>query len=303
MSQHLSTNIRPAVLVIGATGRIGKEVLHQLADHPSRPDIHAFCHDTTKLSDDEYDSCASVIEGSARHAIDIEEALYQTNSNWIVLCVGTGDDVTPNNIRTFASENIVRILQKRQFQHVRVLAVSMARSYHSIGKRNRVRYHCVLNDHKGQEIALEELGRRAIIVRSTLFDVNEKLKFDENSNTMNEQRWDSSSDSSTSLGSKESGDISSSSSSTSSCSSFSFGWPSPTRSNTKIFAKKSNKSVTSDDTQISTYEDGEHPSSRMTKRRDLATWIVEQICDVNSNANQRTYISYGIVNVTSIEAL
>lgn len=65
------------------------------------------------------------------------------------------------------------------------------------------------------------------------------------------------------------------SSSSTTSSSYSFCWPLPTRINTNSFGKKPNKSVTSDDTHISTYDDGEYPSSKTTKRRDLVPWIAE----------------------------
>jgi NAD(P)H-binding len=291
-----------AVLVLGATGRTGKEVIHELANHPSCPDIHAFCHDATKLSDAEYDCCSSVIEGSARHAIDIEEALLNTNSNWVVLCVGNGDDLSPNNIRTFASQNLVRILQKPRFQHVHVLAVSMTRSYRCIGTRNRIKYHCVLEDHKGQEIALHELGKRTIIARSTLFNKKEKLASQEQMLVTSGASLDSSISSSSS----ESDDISStSSSSTLSSSSLrsSLSWLSPTRIQRKTFGRKSKGDAALNDTHMITFEENEHPTSVTTKRRDLAIWIVQQICDVSTYEYQRAFNSCKIVNVTSFEGL
>ena len=38
-----------SVLVIGATGRLGRTLIQQLANHPNRPKIHAFCRNPSLL--------------------------------------------------------------------------------------------------------------------------------------------------------------------------------------------------------------------------------------------------------------
>ena len=126
MIDSIQTNEYPSssVLIVGAAGRTGIECIRSLRQHPSYPTIHAFCEDASKIGLSDWNLCTSVVEGSARHAVDIEAALQETKANWIILCVGSGDSTHPTNVRSFTAANVARVLQKSEFQHVRVVTVS-----------------------------------------------------------------------------------------------------------------------------------------------------------------------------------
>lgn len=163
------------VLVIGATGKTGLAVIHELSKHPSHPLIHAFCRDTSKLPTTETKLCTSVVKGNARNEEDIQHALEQTKADWIVISIGTGLDASENDIRTVSAQVIANVLGKPDFQHVRVVVVSSigagdSRIIIGFGIGKLISYHLrhALADHTGQEKAfLEAIPERTTIVRAT----------------------------------------------------------------------------------------------------------------------------------------
>lgn len=285
MSNELKSTQRPVVLIIGAAGRTGLECVRHLAEHPSCPEIHAFCQNPSQLSSSYWDLCTSIVEGSARHAIDIEDALRETNATWVVHCVGTGDDVSPNNVRTFTAENLTRVLQKEEFASVQVIAVSMVRSIHLIGMVNKYRLRHVLLDHAGQEKAINALGHRATLVRPTLFhecaDNDSILSI--HSTKMKRRRSPS-----VSSESSQSSTSSNTSSTTTASSSFA-------RSLARSGCFRRSKDaigpvITMHKSSIVVLNDNSHAEYRNTRRSDLARWIVHRICD--GETRQDTFDQY-----------
>jgi hypothetical protein len=126
------------VLILGATSENGHEIIRQLYDHPSRPEIHAFVDESTCVVDNDDDDspalpldlqvkCTSIVEGSVRHAIDLEEAIVNTNVNWVVLCgppLGHRHHHHHRECRTIAAKNLATALSRPDFDHIRVMIVS-----------------------------------------------------------------------------------------------------------------------------------------------------------------------------------
>lgn len=168
----------PSILLLGAESRNGLEVLRKLAAHPRRPLIHAFVDETSKLSDEDSQLCTSVIEGSVRHAVDIEEALEETSANWLVLAAGD-DDSNPKdrrrnrNIRTATAKNTATVLDLPQLRSVRVLVISRIGAAPSSGIKMGLRGRLckladpALHDYEGLEEALYSLRDRITLVRTT----------------------------------------------------------------------------------------------------------------------------------------
>lgn len=166
-----------SILIIGATSRTGMECIHQLAEHPSKPIIHAFCENPSDLDENVTKQCASILEGSVRHAIDIEEALEETGANWVVFCGDASDDNALNrpqkNLKTVSATNIARVLNQPAYQSVRVLVVSRigrGTSHVKLGLRgsiNQMKGRQVLLDYAGQELALRPIWNRTTVVRTT----------------------------------------------------------------------------------------------------------------------------------------
>lgn len=178
----------PIILLLGADSKNGLEVLRKLAAHPQRPILHAFVEEASKLRDEDWHVCTSVIEGSVRHAIDIEEAMEETGANWVVLAAGD-DDATNledrrrnRNIRTSTAKNTATVLELPQFRSVRALVMSRigaaplptASSSSSdrikLGLRGRLCQLAssrALHDYEGLEEALHSIRDRTTIVRTT----------------------------------------------------------------------------------------------------------------------------------------
>lgn len=171
---------RPSILILGASSRTGLECIQQLSEHPSKPYIHAFNEEDMPEMDDEYfQMCHTVIEGSMRHAIDIEEALTITGANWVVLC--NDRDVQqqrPKDHSTICAKNVVHVLEHPYFKFVRALVISRIEAVPptEVSKRLVMSVRCkfrqmklrpILQDLAEQEKQLHAIWDRITVVRTT----------------------------------------------------------------------------------------------------------------------------------------
>lgn len=168
-----------SILLLGASSRTGLECIHQLSQHPSKPLIHAFCEeDTPDITGNDASACHSIIEGSIRHAIDIEEALKYTSANWVVICANSNDDynlIRPKDHSTVAAKNVVHVLEQERFQAVRVLVVSRIEAATEeanirVSLRDKFRLmkgRQLLHDLAGQEKNMRPIWDRTTVVRTT----------------------------------------------------------------------------------------------------------------------------------------
>lgn len=169
-----------SVLIIGATGRTGIECVRQLASHTSKPKAHAFCRDSSKLSEQDKALCTSIVEGDARKESDLEHALRSANADVVIVCIGNGDSVSKTDIRTASAEALARVMLKAEFNHIHALVVSSTGAGSSkiivgMGIGSLVSFHLrhVLKDHTGQEAAFRSVMKRTTIVRPTTLTDNE----------------------------------------------------------------------------------------------------------------------------------
>lgn len=177
------TSDQTSILVIGASSRTGIECIHQLAEHLSKPVIHAFCDDVSELGEDVAKLCHTVTAGSVRHAVDVEEALEDTGANWVVLCGDASDDDPLNrrqkNLRTVSAKNIVRVLTMPGYESVRVLVVSRIGAAKASNlklslraKLCQLKQSQFLSDNAGQEQELKSIWDRTTVVRTTILTDN-----------------------------------------------------------------------------------------------------------------------------------
>jgi NAD(P)-dependent dehydrogenase (short-subunit alcohol dehydrogenase family) len=174
------TNQQKSILIIGATGLTGQECIQKLAEHPSRPAIHAFCRNASKLDDKTRELCQSIIQGNARNESDIRHALQETKADWVVVSIGNGSDVSKTDIRTASGHAIANVLQHDSaFAQTRTVVVSSTGAGTSriivgmgIGKLISFHLRHVLADHTGQEAAFKPLMKRSIVVRPTSLTTN-----------------------------------------------------------------------------------------------------------------------------------
>jgi NAD(P)H-binding len=168
-----------SILLLGASSRTGLECIQQLAQHSSRPLIHAFCdEDAPAIDEENANLCHTISEGSIRHAIDIEEALIDSGANWVVLCGNSSDDYNlnrPKDHSTVSAKNLVHVLEHKRFHSVRVLVVSRieaATEESNIrlslrAKLGLMKGRQLLNDLAGQEKNMRQIWNRTTVVRTT----------------------------------------------------------------------------------------------------------------------------------------
>ena len=181
----MSSPSHQSILVIGASGRSGIEIIRSLLRHPSKPLVHAFCRDPKKMSllangIENYTTFQSVIKGNARDPKDLIIALSQTHPNVVIVSIGNGDNVSKTDIRTASAMALVQVLTSHpEFSEVKVVVVSSTGAGAStikvgmgFGKLIEFYLRHILKDHNGQESAFLCLKDRAIIVRATALTDN-----------------------------------------------------------------------------------------------------------------------------------
>ena len=165
-----------SILLIGATGRSGNEILKQLINHPTQPEIHIFCRDPSKLTPEYHKKSASVFQGDARNEIDIERALTASNADTVIVAVGNGDNLGKTDIRTANAQAVAAAMQQPGMEHVKAIVLSSTGAGPTkiivgmgIGKLIEHNLRHVLKDHDGQESAFLDngLADRTVIVRPT----------------------------------------------------------------------------------------------------------------------------------------
>ena len=165
-----------SVLIIGVTGGTGLASLCQLANHPSKPQVHAFCRDPSRLAKDDQALCTSIVQGDARKTQDVERALRLTGADVVILTTGTGESAAKSDIRTATGESLAEAMQKPEYQHVKAVIVSgmgASESRINVGFGKGMLYEFylrhVIADHNGQEAAFRgALRDRTLVVRPTL---------------------------------------------------------------------------------------------------------------------------------------
>mmetsp|Transcript_48641 Transcript_48641/g.146640 ORF Transcript_48641/g.146640 Transcript_48641/m.146640 type:complete len:229 (-) Transcript_48641:67-753(-) len=164
-----------SILVIGASGRTGLELIYQLSEDPRKDKkVHAFCRSPSKIPIEYEKRCDSIIQGNARIPDDIELAINDTNANIVIISIGNGGSVAKSDIRTVSARALATVMDKPEYSHVRAIIVSSIGAGASkmkigMGMGTVLSYYArhVLKDHTGQETAFNPLRERTLIVRAT----------------------------------------------------------------------------------------------------------------------------------------
>lgn len=179
-----------SVLIVGATGRTGVNIIQQLAgavtasspnNNSNKPKIFAFCRDAGKFDQETRALCDEIIQGNARDPKDLQRAVTASKAELVIVAIGNGDSVKKNDIRTSSAKALVEVLSKPSFVNVNVLVVSSVGAGESriiagygIGKMIEFHLRHVLRDHDGQEEAfLSAMKNRTMIVRPTALTEND----------------------------------------------------------------------------------------------------------------------------------
>ena len=179
-NQRINNNSRRKnILVVGATGGTGRELMTRLLAHSSTPHIHAFCRTKPNPNCDWVQACTSIQMGDAKNANDLANALTETKASTVIVSIGAGESVKKTDIRTATSQALVRAIEQTPglSNNIQIVLVSSIGSGPSkiklgMGIGKLVEYHLryILEDHTGQESALlnhTDLAGRTWVVRAT----------------------------------------------------------------------------------------------------------------------------------------
>lgn len=167
-------NNTKSVLIIGATGALGLQIIRHVAEEPTVSELHVFCRNPSKLSESDKRVCDSIITGDARRALDIERAIAQSKADYVVLATGNGADVRKTDTRQKTGEALAHVMRKPAFRNVKAVIVSShgagdTKIKVGMGIGMMIAHHLrhVLADHTLQEKAFDDLMDRTVIVRPT----------------------------------------------------------------------------------------------------------------------------------------
>lgn len=169
----------PSVLVIGASGRIGVQIVNALASQTPTPSVHAFVRTPTKLPSATADKCASVIQGNARSSTDVARALRESAADTAVIAIVAGNSTSRTDVRAATARALADCVKPgAEFARVRVVVVSSTGAGGTkidlgfgVGVLLGFYLRHVMHDHDEQERAfkkrLEGNTHRLLIVRPT----------------------------------------------------------------------------------------------------------------------------------------
>ena len=173
-----------SVLIIGASGRTGVQLIQQLTQRNfSKASIFAFCRDLTKIDKHTLALCDGVYQGDAMVKDDLEKAINDSKAEVVVMSIGNGDNVGKTDIRTASAKALVAVLSKPKYQQVKVCVISSngaggsrIRVGYGIGRIIEFHLRHILTDHTGQENAFRvaSFKDRVMIVRPTALVDNQK---------------------------------------------------------------------------------------------------------------------------------
>ena len=178
------------ILVIGASGIVGSQLIQQISESQQRQQhhhhhahllspsssrrrlkqqhrivIYGMCRDVTKIDPTTKTCCKATFAGDACNADDIEHALYQSQADLAIMCIGDSDK--NRFVRRDAAKTLVKVLSENpKFQHVQVIVVS--RQQQQPGQRGHVlssirntfdiKLQHAWKDHKEQEEQFRRKG-------------------------------------------------------------------------------------------------------------------------------------------------
>ena len=169
-----------SVLIIGATGKTGIQILKSFANYSenARPLIFGLTRNLRTIKSDTMELYQrfgeGLIEGDPTKAADIHRALLISNADTIVMSVGSGNN-RKSNVRTQSAISLAQVLRHPPFAHVHTIVVSRTiaeghRVHFGLHKLVEKSLRSIVQDHAGQErvfLTDATIRARSTIVRPT----------------------------------------------------------------------------------------------------------------------------------------
>ena len=168
-----------SVLVLGANGRTGLEVIRTAANLPTKPAVHAFLRTPSKLPQQDRDLCAALHQGDATVQEDLQRAIDASKPQAIIVALGVSSLGKTTVLADSARALLEVIKPGSPHENVRVAVVSSngaADTKMKFGAGLGAIMHLVikniLRDHTNQENILRDgfgtaQANRLLIVRPT----------------------------------------------------------------------------------------------------------------------------------------
>ncbi|CAN8075805.1 unnamed protein product [Agarophyton chilense] len=167
----------PSILIIGANGRTGQNLIQAALAHEPAPIVHAFVRNPDSLPPAVAAKCASVQKGDALQTDQVRAALAASDATHLVVAIGVPNDLSVSTLRTDSAKAIVQAIENTA-RDVNVVVVSSLGAGGSsikmgfgIGMFVGHMLRNVLRDHDGQEEcfnqAFEHKKQSLLIVRPT----------------------------------------------------------------------------------------------------------------------------------------
>lgn len=151
------------ILLIGANGRSGVEIIRAAKASSETPQLHAFVRTPSKLPEDVSAMCTSVMQGDATNADDVERALKESGAGVVVLSIGW-EDLGPTAVREVSARVLMDVVKPGgEYAHVRIVCISSLgaggtaiRLGFGMGAAVSFMLRHVLKDHDRQEEELKK---------------------------------------------------------------------------------------------------------------------------------------------------
>ena len=169
--------IKKSVLIIGATGALGLQLLRHLSDESNITEVHVMARNPDKLASSDQELTTSIQKGDARSSDDIEKALSVTGANYVILSTGNGHSLAKSDTRQATGLALATVLKQSEFANVQVVVMSSTGAGESkvisswgYGTLLKIILRHILDDHTKQEAefnAHKSLKKRTLVVRPT----------------------------------------------------------------------------------------------------------------------------------------
>ena len=157
------------VVVFGATGRTGREILDQALEKGH--EVTAFVRDASRLT---FENKDSAVEGRPHivtgDVFDFNAVKKAVHGQEVVICALGSNSLTTTTVRREGTANIIKAMEQEHVDRLLVVsAMGTGESWSSLSFTNKLIYATILRssrqDHEAQETLVKNSGLKWTIIR------------------------------------------------------------------------------------------------------------------------------------------